>query len=220
MRLVRPELKARHRGVRPVFWLLLILGLVSPMVLVGVWRELFPHDPVVVVRVPVAPQPAGQAASLAHCNPVQVTTFLASTDLGPGPSGAALRAACLALAGKIGAARQVILDMAPEHRGVAVHRVFLAGHPVADAGDDTSAGPIMELVVEFQPDQFMALYHAGIAAAIAGHDARARRHLTRFLEIYRSPDSWTQNARRALSALELPRAERTVEQGGEGSIIY
>lgn len=37
--------------------------------------------------------------------------------------------------------------------------VFRIGHPVADAGDDESAGPIMNLVVKYQPWNYMALYH-------------------------------------------------------------
>jgi spore coat polysaccharide biosynthesis protein SpsF (cytidylyltransferase family) len=59
-----------------------------------------------------------------------------------------------------------------------------------------------------------------MAAAIAGNDARARQHLTRFLALYRSPDTFTQNARRALEALDRPRAQRTVSQGSDGSIMY
>jgi hypothetical protein len=78
----------------------------------------------------------------------------------------------------------------------------------------------MELVLEFQPDQFMARYHAGMAAAIAGEDARARLHLLRFLELYHSPDGWNENARRALAALDRPRAQRGVSHGSDGSVIF
>jgi hypothetical protein len=156
----------------------------------------------------------------AHCNAVEVTTFLASHPPGRGADRAAQRAACLAIAGKVDAARQVVLALSPVERNAAVTYVFLAAHPVADAGDDASAGPIMELVVELQPDQYMALYHAGMAAAIAGDDDRARRHLVRFLEIYRSPDGWAQNAKKALASLDRPKAQRTVKRGGEGSTVY
>ena len=37
-------------------------------------------------------------------------------------------------------------------------------------GDDASAGPIMRLVVEYQPDNYMALYHAGHVRVHAGRD--------------------------------------------------
>jgi hypothetical protein len=214
MRLEKPEVSARHRGVRPVFLLSLALAL-SLAVLVATRAQL-------ASRMPATATERGDwfLVNKGHCNPVEVTTFLATHDPGPGAEGAAQRAACLAIAGKVDAARAVIVAQGRSERDIAVNYVFLAAHPVADAGDDASAGPIMELVVEFQPDQYMALYHAGMAAAIAGEDDRARRHLIRFLEVYRSPDGWNQNATRALAALVRPKAQRTVGHGGEGSIIY
>ena len=215
MRLEKPEVIARHRGVRPVFLLTLALALsLAVLVATRAQRSAGP--------LAAAAAPAGDwfSANKAHCNPVEVTTFLASHDPGRGADAAAQRAACLAIAGKTDAARVVILALSPTDRTTAVNYVFLTAHPVADAGDDASAGPIMELVVEFQPDQYMALYHAGMAAAIAGDDDRARRHLVRFLEIYRAPDGWNQNATRALAALLRPTAQRTVKQGREGSIVY
>jgi hypothetical protein len=224
MRLEKPEVTPRHRGVRPVFLLMLALAL-SIVVLFATrarrGNEVVNDGPTVFAQAPSVRSPADWLLpGMAHCNAVEVATYLASHDLGPGINDAAQRAACLAVAGKLDAARHVILATSAIDRDIVVNRVFLAGHPVADAGDDISAGPIMELVIEFQPNQFMALYHAGMAAAIAGNDARARHHLTRFLELYRSPDSWNQNARRALESLERPQAQRTVNRGSEGSVIY
>ena len=72
-------------------------------------------------------------------------------------------AACYALAGRIASAREVILTLPEEMRYRAAGVVFEAGHPAADAGDDVAAGPLMELVVEFWPNHYMALYHAGAA---------------------------------------------------------
>lgn len=215
MRLDKPEVIARHRGVRPVFLLTLALAL-SVAVLVATRASRTGDAP----ARGAAPRGDWFSASKAHCNAVEVTTFLASHDPGRGAAGAAQRAACLAIAGKIDAARRVIVALRPSERDTAVNYVFVVAHPVADAGDDASAGPIMELVVEFQPDQYMALYHAGMAAAIAGDDDRARDHLVRFLEIYRSPDGWNQSATKALEALTRPRAQRTVKRGSEGSIVY
>lgn len=220
MRLERPEVLARHRGVRPVFLLTLALVL-SVMVLVATRRAGDEASELPVVSAYVTqPSLDWSSASLAHCNPVEVSSWLASHEVGGGVNGAAWRAACFAVAGKIDATRQVILGLAPGDRDIAVNRVFLAGHPVADAGDDASAGPIMELVVEFQPDQYMALYHAGMAAAIAGRDDQARRHLNRFLALYHPQDGYNLSARKALGALARPHAERTVVQGSEGSVIY
>ena len=148
-----------------------------------------------------------------------MTSFLAS-HRPTGTAGTGQAAACLAIAGRVEAAREVILGLPAPLRDDAVNYVFTVAHPVADAGDDESAGPIMEMVVEFQPDQYMALYHAGIAEAARGDDDKARRHLTRFLTIYQARDGWTHNARTALASLDRPQAQRTVKRGSEGSIVY
>jgi hypothetical protein len=213
-RLARPEVTPRHRGVRPVFLLTLALTLALAVLVTTRMR-----------RAAEVPAHGGQQADWfsthkALCNAVEVNTLLATNGPPSSLQGTAQRAGCLAIAGKVDAARQAILGLAPPDRNAAVDYVFLVAHPVADAGDDESAGPIMELVVAFQPDQFMALYHAGMAKAITGDDDKARLYLTRFLAIYQSPDGWNQNARKALDALDRPRAERTVKQGSEGSIVY
>ena len=79
--------------------------------------------------------------------------------------------------------------------------VFDIGHPVADAGDDQSAGPIMELVVEFWPNHYMALYHAGASEFILGQPDLARQHLEAFLENYHENDGWRTNALEMLQKL-------------------
>jgi hypothetical protein len=219
MRLDRPEVIARHRGVRPVFLLTLALALSLAVLAATRSRRPEPDRGRPAIAYGAVPHD-WLAANRAHCNAVEVATFLASHDPGHDVRGAGQRAACLALAGKIDAARRVIAAVDPGDRDSVVNQVFFVGHPVADAGDDASAGPIMELVVEFQPDQFMALYHAGMAAAVAGDDERARRHLTRFLAIYRARDGWSQNALAALAALDHPQPQRVVKQGGEGTIVY
>ena len=72
--------------------------------------------------------------------------------------------------------------------------MFDVAHPVADAGDDLSAGPIMELVVEFWPNHYMALYHAGISNYELSHHDAARRYLKEFLHYYDQNDGWRSNA--------------------------
>lgn len=47
----------------------------------------------------------------------------------------------------------------------------------------------------------------------------ARAYLTHFLEVYRQPDQWTEMAKRALAALDRPRAQRKVTLGQEGNIL-
>ena len=136
-----------------------------------------------------------------YCNSVEVETAHLRYPAPPGPEGSAFSAACYALAGKIDRARDVIEALPERQRVYAAGVVFGVGHPVADAGDDESAGPIMRLVLEFQPDNYMALYHAGMSEAILGQNALARRHLRRFLELYQPEDGWTSRARRQLAEL-------------------
>jgi hypothetical protein len=52
----------------------------------------------------------------------------------------------------------------------------------------------MQLVLKYQPDNFMALYHAGMSEYILNDLPLAKQHLQKFLEIYRQEDSWRQNA--------------------------
>ena len=88
---------------------------------------------------------------------------------------------------RIDQARAVIERLPARDRSYAAAIVFGVGHPVADAGDDKSAGPIMELVIEFQPDNYMALYHAGMSEYVLGQPDPAAKHLRRFLELYTAP---------------------------------
>lgn len=89
----------------------------------------------------------------------------------------------------------------PDDRHRAAGIVFEVAHPVADAGDDRSAGPIMAMVVDYWPNHYMALYHAGIAEYGLGQQTLARKHLQSFLEYYHQDDGWTRNARQVLARL-------------------
>lgn len=165
---------------------------------------------IAVDHAPVAPLPAEgggtDALSWFHavkpfCNAVEVETALARSRPPEGVDGAAHEAACLALAGKVDRARQVIRAVPADYRWRAAGIVFEIAHPVADAGDDRSAGPIMAMVVEFWPNHHMALYHAGVAEAALGDRPAARRHLEAFLANYPSEDGWRANARAVLERL-------------------
>ena len=136
------------------------------------------------------------------CNAVEVEV---RQQHAPPPStvdGAGYSAACYALAGKIDQARKVIDGLDANQRSRAAGIVFEIGHPVADAGDDQSAGPIMRLVVGYQPDNYMALYHAGMSEFILGQADFARTHLKQFMALYQSEDGWRANARDVLGRLD------------------
>jgi hypothetical protein len=137
------------------------------------------------------------------CNPVEVEVRLRELPPPATADGAAFAAACLALAGRIDHARQTI-DALPAGaaRSAAAGVVFDIGHPIADAGDDAAAGPIMRLVIEYQPDNYMALYHAGMSEYALGHTDVARDLLVRFRRIYTADDGWTASAREVLGRID------------------
>lgn len=137
-----------------------------------------------------------------YCNALEVVTRIRSFPPPSGQEGAGYAASCYALAGNIDSARAMIMGLPETERPYAASIVFNIGHPVADAGDDRSAGPIMELVLEFTPDNYMALYHAGISESVLGQSDRARVSLKRFLDLYHENDGWRANALTVLGRLE------------------
>jgi len=157
---------------------------------------------------PKAARPTGTGASgwfqgmKPFCNAVEVETRMRQSPPPSGSDGAGYGAACYALAGRIDQARSLIAALPAGDQGSASAIVFNIGHPVADSGDDRSAGPIMELVLEFWPDNYMALYHAGMSEYTLGQPELAATHLHRFLELYHEADGWRSNALEVLGRLE------------------
>jgi hypothetical protein len=135
------------------------------------------------------------------CNTLEVEMALRRLPPPQSLEGSGYAAACLALAGRIDAARTMISALDSGERWKAAGIVFDVGHPIADAGDDRSAGPIMGLVVEFWPNNYMALYHAGMANFAIGEAALARRQLKQFLQLYHEKDGWRSNAVEVLGRL-------------------
>lgn len=161
-------------------------------------QRLAPHAPAAPFRGEVS---AWFASMKPFCNAVEVEVQQQHRPAPEGVQGSGYSAACFALAGKIERARETIDRLPAGGRAEAAGILFAVGHPVADAGDDESAGPIMRLVVEYQPQNYMALYHAGISEYILGHAELARTHLERFLAIYQPDDGWRGNAKTVLARL-------------------
>jgi hypothetical protein len=130
--------------------------------------------------------------------------------------GSGFAAACFALAGKIDRARAIIYELPRGDQGAAAAVLFNVAHPVADAGDDVSSGPMMQLVLEYWPNNYMALYHAGMSEYALGQPALAEKHLRAFLGMYTAPDGFTSAAKEALRKIEQGSARqsppRTVER--------
>ena len=163
--------------------------------------------PISVTPAPVTTDPGPAEVAWfreirSHCNPVEVETRHRWTPPPATELGVSYSAACYALAGKVDRARELIDELPAADRWQAAGVVFNAGHPIADAGDDEAAGPIMELVVEYWPNHYMALYHAGMSRYLLGDHEAARVHLEGFLRNYESEDGWTSNARTVLEGID------------------
>lgn len=153
-----------------------------------------------------APASGGQAdewfrRARPYCNEVEVRVLQRQSAPPATTAGAGYHAACFALAGQIDEARRIIDALPPNDRYVAAGIVFDVGHPVADAGDDRSAAPIMELVIDYWPNHYMALYHAGMAEYMLGQRELAKKNLTAFLRLYRENDGWRANGITVLGRL-------------------
>lgn len=136
-----------------------------------------------------------------YCNAVEVRVLQRQSAPPATTAGAGYHAACFALAGQIDDARRIIDSLAPNERFRAAGIVFDIGHPVADAGDDRSAAPIMELVIDYWPNHYMALYHAGMAEYMLGQRELAKKNLTEFLRQYHENDGWRANGLTVLTRL-------------------
>jgi hypothetical protein len=198
------------------FWGALSLGVLA----VGIWpgpqlareiRSAPEPEPKPSHQVSVTPSPSVPPApqdSLEpwidrirpFCNVEDVDLF---TDLRPPPGteqGVAYEAACFALAGRIPKARALILGLPVERRVQAVGTVYDVATSTFAADLDPAVGPIMELVLEFWPNHYLALYYAGRTRFATGDLQGAAVLLSRFLDLYPRDDHLTANARRMLAS--------------------
>jgi tetratricopeptide (TPR) repeat protein len=137
-----------------------------------------------------------------RCNSVEVATAMRTSPPPNDSEGMGYAAGCYALAGKINKADGLIKQLPENTQAYAAGIVFNIGHPIADAGDDESAGPIMELVLKYWPENYMALYHAGMSEYALGDLKTSEHNLNQFLQIYQNNDSWRQNALTVLTHIK------------------
>src|SRR5262245_37186195 len=125
---------------------------------------------------PAPVQPSGNeaqrwfAAMKPYCNSVEVEVRTQYTPPPATAEGAGYHAACFGLAGKITRAQSIIGMLDASARPTAANIVFEVAHPIADAGDDRSSGPMMQLVITYWPSNYMALYHAGMSEYALGQN--------------------------------------------------
>ena len=174
-------------------------------------RPIADPGPAVAPPPVVAPASNGQqwfASMKPYCNPVEVDVRERYTPAPNTTDGAGYAAACFALAGKIDRARSIIENMPVRDRGAAANILFEVAHPVADAGDDRASGPMMELVLDYWPNNYMALYHAGMSEYSLGQTTLAKSHLEAFLGMYNAADGFTGAARAALAKIQQGGGQR------------
>jgi hypothetical protein len=184
----RPQVGRPVARMRPAFAFALVAAVAFALGVIAWDRWMHPGPP--------APAEPRTLVLPRGCTPLEVEEVIrggAMTDVE--------RVTCLAVAGKIERARALLLTMRGAMRSQAIARVFNVAHPIADRGDDASAGPIMALVVELWPDNYMAVFHAGMAEFALGHDEPAGRQLARFLAMYAPHDVWRARAEQALAAI-------------------
>jgi hypothetical protein len=140
----------------------------------------------------------------AHCTSAEARII---TDLRPPPSspeGTAYEAACFALAEDIPMARALILGLPEESQTTAAGIVFDVTEATYDPLVTRAAGPLLELVLEFWPNHYAALFYAGSVRYSIGDVAGATPLLERFLESYGHEDDWWSDARRMLDNIKGP----------------
>ena len=187
---LKPSIEKPRQRIRIGF----VIALAAVMA-VGVAVPLVLRLRQIEAEVDVEPSHAARDVS-PRCTPLEARLYLAHEKLPLDET-----AACLAMAGAIDDARSVLRAMPAETRGGAIARIFELAHPTADAGDDRSAGPLMMLVVEFWPENYMAVFHAGMAEFALGADPVAQTYLDRFLTMYAPHDVWRDRALTALAAI-------------------
>ena len=167
------------------------------------WRLAIPDAEVSQVRRGIMPGKGTWYEKIKpYCNAVEVEMAMRTIAPPSDNTSQAYAAACYALAGKINKSRSVLNSLPKKNQSRAANIVFNVAHPIADAGDDKSAGPIMQLVVGYSPDHYMALYHAGISLHATGHMADAQKHLLHFLELYKNNDGWRRRATQVLERIQ------------------
>lgn len=162
-------------------------------------EPVFLEAPKVVPRAATAPDWFAEVRP--RCTPADVRL---ATDLNPPPAGVegvGYKAACFGIARQIPTARSLLLSLPEGDRIPAATVVYEVAEALASEGRHDVAGPLMELVLEFWPDHYMALYEAGTARFVTGDGPGAHGLLARFLEVYRDEDTLTANARNMMERM-------------------
>lgn len=157
-------------------------------------------DPTPATAVPATPSGWFEAIRT-QCTPAKVQL---AVDLSPPPDGTVsigYEAACFAIAADMAKARALILGLPEGERLEAASVVFNVAQAMVEQGQEMPAGPLMELVLEFWPNHYVALFEAGVTRYAEGDYTHARIYLQRFLDVYVQDDQRSQRAMRMIDEM-------------------
>ncbi len=160
-----------------------------------------PSLPSAPPEAPPATPSAWFDAIRAQCTPARAQL---AVDLSRPPAGTVstgYEAACFAIAADRSKARALILGLPEATRLEAASVVFNVAQAMVERGQEMAAGPLMELVLEFWPNHYVALYEAGVTRYSGGDYTYARIYLQRFLDVYVQDDQRTQRAMRMIDEM-------------------
>lgn len=195
------------KWLKQTFPFLLLVLILGPHV-----REMTktpPPPPVVVVAhraEPVRPKPPTTPRTwftgmLPNCRSDRVQLAVDLNHPPDGVEGIGYESACFAVAGHTAKARALVYGLPKEDRLQAATAIYNVAQEMVERGQETQAGPLMELVVEFWPNHYMALYEAGVTRYSQGDYTHARIYLSRFLELYVQHDDRADRARRMVQEM-------------------
>ena len=154
--------------------------------------------------------PHGAAKSLAtwldrnraHCNGVEINSTVARDPAPTSVQGQSWLAACYAFAGNLSAVRRVVSDLPHEQRAAAANVAL----DVIDPGvrEDRDVALVAELLLEFTPDNKVAVFHAGMRAFESGRFEAADQLLRRFLVLHATDDGWARRTRETIVRIPQP----------------
>lgn len=204
--------RALWRTVQPLIGLALVFVWPGPSILRQLRAtpepEPEPHLQQVVEPLPEMGDTARPRDWLATIKPsCNREDVMLATDLHPAPTtgdGPALEAACFAIAGDIAKARALVLAMEPGQRSEAAGVILDIALDSRDADTDPSVGPVMDLVLEFWPNHYLALYYAGRSRYLSGDVDGAASYLERFILGYPRDDALVREAHRMLEGGSEP----------------
>lgn len=192
------------KQILPIILLVLILGPAARRLLKS--REPAPEVPEARAPEPRIEPPAATPQEWferirSRCTPADVRLATDLTPPPPGVEGVGYKAACFALARKITDARALLLSLSEDNRIEGATQVYDVAQDFGVKGRHDVAGPLMELVLEFWPNHYLALYEAGRARYVSGDFSGARSFLERFLEVHEGHDDLEVEARRMLGGV-------------------